>query len=106
MKIVAVHSSPRPNTLSHTRCCFPPCGITCSVVDPTGRSTTSPCVGRRISVCDGNGRCFRTDGCVFDDDVERIIEQMLDADGVILASPNYCANVNSTMMTSSRERRA
>jgi multimeric flavodoxin WrbA len=55
--------------------------------------------GLNINVCDGNGRCFRREGCVFDDDAEMVIGLLLEADGVILASPNYCANVNSTMMS-------
>jgi len=99
VKIVAVHSSPRPNTLSHTRVLLSAVRDYLLGRRPDWSFDDIALWGRRISVCDGNGRCFRTDGCVFDDDVERIIEQMLDADGVILASPNYCANVNSTMMT-------
>jgi len=99
VRIVAVHSSPRPNNLSHTRVLLSAVRDYLHRRRPDWEFESIALWGQRISVCDGNGRCFRKDGCVFDDDAERIIEQMLDADGVILASPNYCANVNSTMMT-------
>ena len=99
MKIVAVHSSPRPNNLSHTRVLLSAVRDYLHSRRPDWEFEAIALWERRISVCDGNGRCFRTDGCVFDDDAEQIIAQMLDADGVILASPNYCANVNATMMT-------
>ena len=98
MKILAIHSSPRPKNLSHTAVMLSAVREYLFERRPDWEYEEVALWGRNISVCDGNGRCFRRDGCVFDDDAERIIEHMLGADGVILASPNYCANVNSTMM--------
>jgi multimeric flavodoxin WrbA len=51
-----------------------------------------------VNPCNGNGHCFRSGDCVYDDDAGRVIQLLLDARGVILASPNYCLNINSTMM--------
>lgn len=98
MKIVAIHSSPRPKNLSHTAVMLTALRDYLLTCRPGWEFVEVPLWGLNINTCDGNGRCFRRDGCVFDDEAETVIERMLDADGVILASPNYCANVNSTMM--------
>jgi multimeric flavodoxin WrbA len=49
----------------------------------------------KISPCSGCGTCKRTGQCVFKDDYPKIKDALLEADGVVLASPNYIRNVSS-----------
>ena len=98
MKIIAVHSSPRPKNLSHSGVMLTAVAAHLADRRPDWEYEEVARWGLDVNVCDGNGRCFRREGCVFEDDAERLIDRILAADGVILASPNYCANVNSTMM--------
>jgi multimeric flavodoxin WrbA len=98
VKVIAIHSSPRPKNLSHTAVMLNALREHLTAQRPEWEYDEVALWGLDINVCDGNGRCFRRDGCVFEDEAETLIQRMLEADGVILASPNYCANVNSTMM--------
>lgn len=98
MKIIAIHSSPRPKNLSHTGVMFTAVREYLAVRRADWEYDEVALWGLDINTCDGNGRCFRREGCTFNDEAETLIQRMLDADGIILASPNYCANVNSTMM--------
>ena len=45
--------------------------------------------GKRINPCNGCGGCSKTDKCRFKDDFEEVYAKVLDADGLILASPVY-----------------
>ena len=51
----------------------------------------------KITPCTGCGTCKRTGQCVFKDDYPKIKDAVLEADGIILASPNYISNVSSQM---------
>lgn len=56
--------------------------------------------GKKIRGCTACGKCFvnRDRKCVIGNDiVNECIEKMLDADGVILASPTYFADVSTEM---------
>ena len=56
--------------------------------------------GKKIRGCTACGKCFgnRNKKCVIDNDiVNECIEKMLDADGIILASPTYFADVSTEM---------
>jgi multimeric flavodoxin WrbA len=56
--------------------------------------------GQHIHGCAACGQCFKNKNqrCVFDDDiVNACIEKMQAADGIILASPTYFADVTSEM---------
>lgn len=98
MKVLAISSSPRPGRLSHTGMMLAAAKAHLSEVRPGWQWEDVQLWKLDIKVCDGNGRCFRREGCIFEDDAEILIEKMLAADGIVLASPNYCGNVNSTMM--------
>jgi len=52
--------------------------------------TISPCNGC-IEICHTKGKCFR------EDDFEKMENAMLEADGIILASPNYTLSVTAHM---------
>lgn len=56
--------------------------------------------GKKIRGCTACGKCFinRDKQCVIGNDiVNECIEKMLDADGIILASPTYFADVSTEM---------
>ena len=55
--------------------------------------------GKDIRGCAACYKCFdaKNQRCVVDDAVNECIEKMLDADGIILASPTYFADVSSEM---------
>jgi multimeric flavodoxin WrbA len=48
-----------------------------------------------IHPCKGCATCSKTGKCVIDDDFATILKSMLDADGIILASPNHAQNVSA-----------
>lgn len=59
-----------------------------------------PLAGKKIRGCTACGRCFENQDrrCVITNDIlNDCIEKMLDADGIILASPTYFADVSSEM---------
>ncbi|NLH15096.1 MAG: flavodoxin family protein [Phycisphaerae bacterium] len=95
MKVVAFNGSPRKegNTDILVRQVFTELhkeGIETELVELAGLKI------RGCTACYG---CFtnRDKRCVIDDDLNGCIEKMIDADGIILASPTYFANVSSEM---------
>jgi multimeric flavodoxin WrbA len=53
-----------------------------------------------IDYCLGCNRClFKTDCKIQDDDMHLIVDKMMEADGIIMASPNYFMNVTGRMKT-------
>jgi multimeric flavodoxin WrbA len=51
-----------------------------------------------IKFCIGCNHCLGHKDCsITDDDLSGIVEKMKEADGIILASPNYCSNVTARM---------
>ncbi len=52
-----------------------------------------------IGYCIGCGRCLERGGCWIRDDHAGIVQRLLDADGVILASPVYIDHVTAQMKT-------
>lgn len=53
---------------------------------------------KNIEFCTGCNRClFKPECSIKDDDMEEIKAKMLDADGIIVASPDYFSNVSGRM---------
>jgi multimeric flavodoxin WrbA len=50
-----------------------------------------------VKFCRGCELCFKKGSCPLKDDFQTIKESMLEADGIILASPNYSYNVSAQM---------
>jgi len=48
-----------------------------------------------INPCKGCRTCQKTGQCVIDDDYPEVSTAMMEADGLVLASPNYISNVSS-----------
>ncbi len=52
-------------------------------------------VDKKISPCDGCGTCDHTGQCKIEDDMQEIYQKLAQADGVILDTPVYFANVTA-----------
>lgn len=52
-----------------------------------------------IGYCVGCNACLGSPTCALKDDMNLVVEKMLGADGIILASPVYCASVTGRMKT-------
>ena len=50
-----------------------------------------------VKPCKGCEVCGKTGTCVIDDDYKIIKHAMIEADGIILASPNYVGNVSTQL---------
>lgn len=54
---------------------------------------------KKISPCDGCGACEEKGVCHIKDDMQTIYEQLVQADGIILGTPVYFANVTAQAKT-------
>lgn len=93
MKIIAINGSHRPGrgTASLIEAALTEAreqGMETELVELTQCS---------IEYCSGCNRCLAQKTCSIDDDITEISEKLRKADGIILASPNYCANVSARM---------
>ena len=52
-----------------------------------------------LNYCVGCGRCYKMGNCIYKDDAERLSSELESADGIILGSPTYAANVSAQMKT-------
>lgn len=85
MKVVGIVGSPRSegNTEALTR-------IALEEVQKEGLETELiSLAGKKIEPCDGCRSCLKTDKCHIKDDFELIFAKMVEADGIILATPVY-----------------
>jgi multimeric flavodoxin WrbA len=53
----------------------------------------------RLQPCNACGTCFKTKECVIDDDGEKLYQEIVKADGIILGSPSYFQGVTAQMKT-------
>ena len=53
---------------------------------------------KNIRGCIACGHCFKEGKCVFDDSVNEAATKLMEADGLILASPVYYASPNATLI--------
>ncbi|MCK9579212.1 MAG: flavodoxin family protein [Methanoregula sp.] len=52
-----------------------------------------------IHYCTACGTCYAKGECIHDDDFPALLEKILDADGIVLGSPNYINAVTAQMKT-------
>jgi multimeric flavodoxin WrbA len=50
-----------------------------------------------IQYCNDCGTCYSKGDCILDDDFSEIFDEMMDADGIVLGSPNYIDSVSAPM---------
>ncbi|MFH1350797.1 MAG: flavodoxin family protein [Pseudomonadota bacterium] len=58
-----------------------------------------PLRGKVIGHCNGCQKCMKTGKCVIKDDMQEIYQEMLDADGILWATPVYCWSMTSLAKT-------
>jgi multimeric flavodoxin WrbA len=52
-----------------------------------------------IAYCTGCGTCYAKGECVSDDDFGALLQKMMEADGIVLGSPNYINQVTAQLKT-------
>ena len=55
--------------------------------------------GLELNFCTACGKCYATGQCIYDDGVTMLQSKMMEADGIILASPNYIHSVTAQLKT-------
>lgn len=50
-----------------------------------------------LKYCIGCCKCYRNGTCIFNDDIEKLSENIETADGIIIGSPTYASNVSGQM---------
>ncbi|MBM7560232.1 flavodoxin family protein [Marinitoga litoralis] len=53
----------------------------------------------KINYCLGCEVCIKKDYCVINDDVEKLKEKLINADGIIISTPVYIENISGTLKT-------
>jgi len=54
-------------------------------------------VDYNITPCDGCGACWKTKNCPIDDDLEKVINEMIESDAILVGSPVYYGTVSPQM---------
>jgi len=54
-------------------------------------------VDYNIEPCDGCGACWKTKKCPIDDDLEKVINEMIESDAILVGSPVYYGTVSPQM---------
>jgi multimeric flavodoxin WrbA len=96
MKIIGINASPKGDK-SQTR------RLVTAVLEgarKTGADVTFIDVcSLDIHYCTACGTCYAKGECIHDDDFPMLLEKMLDADGIVLGSPNYINAVTAQLKT-------
>lgn len=95
MKVLLINGSPHPygctyTALSEVAGQLEKNGVDTQIVQ-MGTAPVRGCIACR--------RCFETGRCVFEDAVNEILEQMKDADGLVVGSPVYYASPNGDIIS-------
>ncbi len=102
MKIIAIQSSPKrknSNTLKLIEAALEgarEAGAETEIIDITRF---------KINYCKGCVTCYKDGICHQKDDYNAIKEKILEADGIILSSPNYIDNITAQLKTLIRPQR-
>jgi multimeric flavodoxin WrbA len=96
MKIIGINASPKGDK-SQTR------RLVMGVLDGARQAgsdiTFVDICGLEIRYCTACGTCYATGECIHDDDFTALLEKILDADGIVLGSPNYINGVTAQLKT-------
>ncbi len=95
MKIIAINGSHRPD-----RCTAELLGIVLQEAAALGAHTESFELSQLdIGYCSACNACLAASRCTLSDDMDGIVAAMLEADGIVLGSPDYFSNVTARMKT-------
>ena len=96
MKIIGINASPKGDK-SQTR------RLVMAVLEGARQSgadiTFIDICSLDLHYCTACGTCYAKGECVFDDDYPMLLEKMLEADGIVLGSPNYINAVTAQLKT-------
>lgn len=94
IKVVAINGSARPNGNTDILLKI----ILKELEDNDIETVIISLAGKRINPCKACFTCGGRNNCTFkDDDFNDIFDKMKEADGIILGSPTYSANISSSM---------
>lgn len=94
MKILAINGSPRKNASNTLRLVeavmegAKSAGAETEIIDITGKD---------VNFCIGCSTCYSTGECIHDDDGAEIFAKVMEADGLVLASPVYLDTVTAQL---------
>ena len=95
MKIVGILGSPRKGGNTETL-------LDLALEEAQGKGTLTEKIALRdkaIAPCDGCLRCFKAGKCTTQDDAQEVYQAMLEADGIIWATPVYFWSMTSQTKT-------
>ncbi|OPY37405.1 MAG: Iron-sulfur flavoprotein [Methanoregula sp. PtaU1.Bin051] len=96
MKIIGINGSPKGEK-SQTR------RLVMAVLEGARRAgadtTFIDICGLEINYCTACGNCYAKGECIHDDDFPELLATMLEADGIVLGSPNYINSVTAQLKT-------
>lgn len=96
MKILGINASPKGEK-SQTR------RLVMGVLDGARQAgadvTFVDICGLEVQYCTACGTCYAKGECIHDDDFPALLEKMMDADGIVLGSPNYINGVTAQLKT-------
>lgn len=93
MKVIALNGSPRKNGNTYLSL-----KAACDVLNAEGIETEILDVGSlKLTGCRACGGCAKLGKCVIDDGLNELAEKAAAADGLIVGSPVYYADINGTL---------
>ncbi len=96
MKIVGINASPKGDKSQTRRLVM---GVLEGARQAGADITFIDLCSLDIAYCTACGTCYAKGECVSDDDYPMLLEKMMDADGIVLGSPNYINAVTAQMKT-------
>ena len=95
MKVLLINGSPRKNG-----CTFTALSEVAGELEKLGISTEIYWIGNKpVPGCISCNSCTKTGKCVFDDQINEVVEKMWACDGFVFGSPVYYAGINGSMMS-------
>jgi multimeric flavodoxin WrbA len=96
MKIIGINASPKGEKSQTRRLVM---GVLEGARQAGADITFVDVCGLDIHYCTACGTCYAKGECIHDDDYPALLEKMLDADGIVLGSPNYINQVTAQLKT-------
>ena len=92
MKVFGICASPRNNTTEYV------ISSALDVLENNGFETEIfTCMGKTIRPCMHCDYCFENKKCIIEDDMQEVYEGLLNADGIILATPVQSGGISSNL---------
>src|SRR5665647_515534 len=96
MKIIGINGSPKREKSQTRRLVM---GVLEGARQTGANITFVDLCSLDIKYCTACGTCYAKGECIHDDDFPMLLQKMLDADGIVLGSPNYINSVTAQLKT-------